>query len=142
MADTVDEDSLDRQSEPAEDSAPVEVEAEESLGSPIPEFSVNRGGRPPGYPKSPLSGRIAGEIPTKSILKNLIAFHRSVVEGQSIHDPSGTKIRIKPTLRERQHSADALTKLLELAREQKAEAKAAQGIGRGHHNPPAAAAAD
>jgi hypothetical protein len=122
-----------------EDSINPADDTPESLSEPIIEFS-KRIGRPPGTPKT--GGAVAGEVPSKGSLKDLIRFHRDVVEGKSVRDPSGTKRNIRPTLRERQHSADALTKLLELAQEQKAEAKAAQGIGRGHHNPPAAAAAD
>jgi hypothetical protein len=127
MADTVDEDTLDRESPEATRNDLLVEASEESQGEPIVEFK-NKGGRPVGYPKAPNSGRILGEIPIKSVLRDLIAFHRGVVEGKLTPKlgptgkvlPGGTA----PTLEQKQTSAAALARLLTMAADMKAEAKA------------------
>jgi hypothetical protein len=105
-------------SEVDEDTVNLDDTLPASEGEVIPEIP-KRVGRPPGIPKSPLSGRIAEVLPSKVVLKELIAFHRSVVEGKLFpklgptgkHLPGGTA----PTLQQRQVSAAALARLLEMA---------------------------
>jgi hypothetical protein len=109
MMDEIDEDSLDR-------------ESPEAVETPEPQIiRTGKRGRPKGYPKSPLSGRIKGR-PTKrqtqeelrgklwSVADEVFEFHLSVMRGelQKVAGPTGKQMWSPPTMAQRIESAQYL----------------------------------